>query len=318
MLYNVLVSWRGGREVERKLSGWVDAGVAYMNYPANRLFAIRGEAAPFTRGPDLATDDGDANGVYFSGGLDYELKSALFGSRSTSIGIRGNYADVSSNTSASFVDPGPGTRFGWVALDNTGGFGTPDGETLTTSTRRVISSYTIDIPITLEYEHWSSGSLKVRFGPSYRNVQQESAVDGSITSTVSLNENLETDYLGATLGVAADFPVTSQLTASVDMAISLYGADTDYRGRYVSSGPTSISRNLEDSEFAYSIDLRLGLDYQFNQNTKVGMFVGINYLSYAPVVSYGSVPTDPDGGVLSLNDDNLLTVTGGLSVSIRF
>ena len=42
------------------------------------------------------------------------------------------------------------------------------------------------------------------------------------------------------------------------------------------------------------------VEKRISTNTTIGAFADATFLSYAPSVSYGSVPTDPSGGVLRL------------------
>lgn len=308
---------------EDRLSITLDAGAAYMMAPENQFFTAFTEAALYSRTGSLDADEDDEYGEYFALGLEYKLDSPLLGSDRSGIALEASYANVETNKSGVFPDT-PTARFGWPLIDNSSAAATTGGITLITDVEKEIQYYNIDALLTLEYDELLSMPIKVKFGPSFRHLRQEADINGAILgSTTNLNDKLKTDYFGVTVGASTVIPVSEKLTASIDFAIALYHAETDYRGKQIStvSNPGTNSASDSDDEFAYTADLRLGLDYQLNERTTLGAFVGVHYLSYAPQVYYGSYTTDPApaGGVLlSLEDDDLLMLTGGLSCTIKF
>jgi len=104
---------------------------------------------------------------------------------------------------------------------------------------------------------------------------------------------------------------------SAGFAASPYRAHSTYRALYVVS-PTTISRALSDKSDALGLDARLEFSRRLSERIRIAAFGEVNHLSDVPRVSYGSVPTDPAGGVLALASGKQTTWILGVSLAGSF
>lgn len=296
----------------------LQAGPAWIAYPENHFFATRGEAAPFSRGRDLDTDDGVAGGRSIGGAVAVSLPIGQGGAWTAGVELHARWTNAHERTTRRFLDPGAGVRFGWVALDNSTGFGTPDGATLVTTVRQEIDIWTSDLLLAVEHAPGASGRWRGYLGPSLRLVDHDTDIAGRITSTVSVKEGLSTDLVGVKLGAAYRRRFASAWTGEFDLSLSRYWTDVAYRSRYVDSGGRNVRRTLTDNDTTLGFDLGAEVGREIVEGVRVSAFGSLGYLSTLPRVSYGSVPTDPAGGVLSLTTDDQMSWALGLGVNVRF
>jgi hypothetical protein len=297
--------------------GSVEVGVSHIDYPKNRFFADRGEASPFTRNYNLDTEDNDAYGRAISGALGTRLPVALMRADGMRIELRGGRTDADQTSLRSFTDPGAGVRYGWVALDNSTGFGTPDGATLLTRIRQKIDYWGADLLLAFDYKLGDAASWSFLVGPSYKSLDQDTHIDGTISSVVALTESLSTHYRGIKLAAQYDRRLNDLWSMSAGFAASPYRAHATYRALYVVS-PTTINRTLSDKSDALGLDARLEFSRRLSGRIRVAAFGEVSHLSDVPRVSYGSVPTDLAGGVLALASGRQTTWILGIRLGSSF
>jgi len=298
--------------------GAVGAGVARIDYPENGFFADRGEAPPFTRNFNLDTDKGDAYGAALEGTFGVFLPNTIANADAARLEIQGFLINADRTTHRSFSDTGAGMRFGWVLLDNSTGFGSPDAATLTTRIKQDIDYWGADVMFLLDYGVGPNTSWSFQVGPSFKRLDQDTDATGDISTTVSLEDRLSTDFRGARMGGRYNRDLNNLWSVSMDASVSKYWTKVDYQGSYVDSSPNAQTASLSDSDDALGLDLRLEVSRKISKGMKLSAFGRVNYLSDVPQVSYGSVPTDPSNGVLSLTSDHMTALVIGVQLSGSF
>ncbi|WP_260294001.1 hypothetical protein [Sedimenticola hydrogenitrophicus] len=298
--------------------GDIGAGVARIDYPDSQFFAERGEAAPFTRNYNLDTDEGVAYGAAIDGRIGTFLPGTIANADSARVELQGFWMSADRNTNRSFSDTGAGMRFGWVELDNSTGFGTPNGGTLTTRIEQDLKYWGADLMFLLDYGIGLDASWSFQVGPSFKRLDQDSDAAGAISTTVSLQDRLSTDFRGLRIGARYDRNLNLDWSVAMDGSVSRYWTKADYNGSYADSSPNTQTASLSDSDNALGLDLRLELNRKLGKGMKLSVFGQVNHLSDVPQVSYGSVPTDTGNGVLSLTSDDMTTLVLGVEISGSF
>lgn len=301
----------------------VEAGVSYLSLPQNQFFAHRGEGAPFARLNNLETgeDANFGNNVRLSS--DYELVEPIGGM--ASLGLRGSWEQLATNEARSFYDAGAGQRYGWVVLDNSNGFGTANTDTLRTDIDRDFKFFGVNLVAGAPVGTFNDFSLKALVGPSYKRLNEKTRAfggmvnaAGTLVSSTTLYETINTDYTGASLGLAAKGRIAPSWTLGLEGLLSLYKAKAHYRGSYSDSAGRSAVSQLNRKFKAQGANLAVDLRYQIASNISVGMSVKGEYLSEMPQMNYGSVPTDTASGVLRIEGGRLLGGTGNIKLSVDF
>ena len=302
----------------------IEGGVSYLSLPQNQFFAHRGEAAPFSRFSNLKTGKGANFGknVRFSG--DYEFDESLGGV--TYLGLRGSWEQIATNEARSFYDAGVGQRYGWVVFDNSTGFGTADTDTLSTDIDRDFKFFGVNLVAGVPVATFSGFSVKALVGPSYKRLDEKTRAFGGLFDAAgtflgtftTLNETIDTDYIGGTIGLTAEGSIAPSWALGLEGLFSMYNADARYRGNYTDSGGRNLSRQLYRGFNAHGANLAVDLQYQITTNISIGMSVKGEYLSEMPQMSYGSVPTDAAAGVLRIDGERLFGGTGNIMMSIDF
>lgn len=295
----------------------LDGGFSHINYPQNKFFAKRGESSPFTRQANLDTESGGVDGNLQGAGVGVHLPFGMAASNGARLEWRGWRMHASASNAASFMDTGAGVRYGWVMLDNSTGYGTPDGMTLDTSVKQSIDFSGNDLLFLLDYGTDKSASWAIYAGPSVKSLRQDTEIQGRIITPVTLNDSLSTDYRGVRFGAKYIHPLDEAWKASVDISGSYYRYKASYHGVY-EDGAAGIQRRLRSDKDAIGCDVRLDLIRKIASNVSLSIFGGLGYLSEVPQVDYGSVPSDPAHGTLSLGSDKLLTWTLGLKLQANF
>lgn len=298
--------------------GSVGAGVARIGYPDNQFFADRGEAAPFARNSNLDTDKGNAMGTALDARIGTSLPFTIGKSDATRIELQGFWVNADRSTSRRFTDAGAGMRFGWVHLDNSTGFGTPNGGTLNTTVKQDLNYWGADAMLLVDYKVGSNASWSLQAGPSLKRLNQDTDATGTISTRVTLQERLSTDFRGFKIGAKYSRDLNADWFVCLDASLAKYWSKAEYRASYVDTTPAMVSASLDKNDSAVGIDLRFELGYKLTDTVKVSTFAQINYLSDVPRVNYGSVPTDPGNGVLSLTSGKLTTTEFGIQFSGSF
>jgi hypothetical protein len=305
------------RDASGRLFGSVEVGVAHFAYPRNQFFADRGEASPFTRNYNLDADDGDAYGRSIAGVIGSALPLALAHADQVKVELQGWRMDADQTSNRSFVDPGAGVRYGWVQLDNATGFGTPNGDTLVTRIRQDLTYWGSDLLAAFEYTLGPDASWTWLIGPSYRSLDQDTNISGEITTSGTLTETLSTRFRGGRIGARYDRQLAGDWSLSAGGSASYYRSDADYHAVY-DVPPTLITRSLSARDNVLGLDARMEVARRIKGSMKIAAYGELSHLSDVPRVSYGSVPTDPAGGVLALTNGGLTTWVLGVRLSGAF
>ena len=232
----------------------------------------------------------------------------------------------------------PNTSGGYPAAFNTV-YDTP-GETITYASRRRVSHW----GAAFELETPSSGAktapaLAWKAGPAFRRIGQDFDLNskginlaGTSTGITTYSETLNTSYWGGYVGLIGKLRPAKGLSFTLDGEVGLYGAHTEYNGRYAASGATesgnpganlSQSLALDRNTLAVIAALKLSAEQDFGA-LRLGAFVRGEYYSYAPSVAYND--TDLTGGVgqnlvganngTSLRNSNAFTFSTGARITV--
>lgn len=306
-----------------ELNGYValDWGYTHSSQPENQFFANRGESAPFARGADLDTANGDSEGPSHGLRLGVYLPALLASSVGSRLEWRMHRYRQSARSRDSFFDAGAGERYGWVQFDNSTGFGTPNGSALHTDVKQRIESQSQALLLALDFELGPQGLLSVYAGPAWKTIDLSSLAQGRLTSTVSQSEKIDSDLLGGQVGMQYRYDFARVWQAMVDVAVGTYRIESHYQGRQVqlaSGTETVIARAIDEQRNATGIDLRVELSRQLTDRVRAGLYYDASKLSGVAQVAYGSVPADPAGGVLRIERASLSSHTLGLTLQAAF
>lgn len=288
----------------------IETGRANIIYPKNNFFAQRGEVNPWPRVKNLDTDDNRASGSLLSATLGTYFPLNFADAFKTKAELKIWRAKTKQASKRSFYDTGAGVRYGYVDFDNSTGYGTPNGTSLHTSINQEIEYYGQDFLFSLEYKQKEGGMWTLFAGPSFKTLEQNTLSEGKMInavgttiSTVALTERLSTKLKGAKLGAKYSRHFNDTWSMSLDVSASRYNSKTNYTGAFYRPSifiPKNVNRSLGATDAVNAIDTRLEVAYKIAKGLDISAFAEMNHLSSVPLVNYGSVPTDPNQGVLRL------------------
>ena len=152
-------------------------------------------------------------------------------------------------------------------------------------------------------------------GLAFRRIDQDLKLtgrhNGTVAQTVNYREDLETDYLGAYVGLTARHHV-GRWTFLADGEVGFYWAHTDYQGTYAGADPNepaaslNQSLSLDEDEFAVIAALKLSVERDCG-GWKLAVFGRGEVYSYAPEVAYNDTETSRPG----FNNGTSLDGSGG-------
>lgn len=293
------------------------AGASILKFPDHRFFAERGESAPFARIRDLKTDDGSEAGKFLTGHLGVSFPVEWGAVSAIGGGLRGSMFEVDGTTSRSFVDGGAGERYGWVSF-NGSGYGTPDGATLRTVTQRDVDYWTLSPVLTAKVAAPTSINLSIFAGPSFRSLDQDTAVQAKISTQMKLTERLDTDYRGAIVGLEGSRAMGPNWRISASLAFSAYDADTSYAGHYTDSSGEDAIRNRASRDTALGVDFRTAVTRRLWGNFSLQAYAELSHLNFAPQMRYQTVASDPGGDKLRVEGASLTGYGVGLGLKADF
>ena len=303
----------------------VDVGAAFINGPKTLFFAERDENAPFGRLANLKVDEGEGWGLGVGGTLGRPLDTPLFNAHGSRIELSVFHADQEQTTNRVFVDNGPGERYGYVALDGSNGFGTPDGETLSTRVTRENRFGRYELMLHQDRRIARNRLRSIFGGFSGMHLRQNIDSEGIITlpgsqpTTTTLTESLNTDYVGGKLGLKWVNAMNDNFSASFDTALGFYGANSRYHGDYARvdqfGGREAVDSRQSTTDFSLGLDANFGLTYQHNPYFFTTLFSSFQYLDYAPQVEYGAIGSPPAGHTLRIVQDQFFMAVVGLQLT---
>jgi hypothetical protein len=137
----------------------------------------------------------------------------------------------------------------------------------------------------------------VGLGADVRGIDQDIGLRINTSSlsrpAARLDETLDTTYWGAFASIGGEYNILGYLgigsgwglRSLVSLRAGIYGADTDYRGRFTSVGPNS-RLSLSDDQVAFIGGASFETRKQFGPRTSLSLLTDYEYYSYAPAMRY--------------------------------
>jgi len=294
------------------------AGAAFLKVPKNTFFIRRGEVNPFENQGDLNTDDGKSSGYSVGGRLGLAWDLDCLEDTMMRVEFRGSTIQVEEASRDTFVDPGPGERFGFV-LFNGNGIGTNNAgatNTLRTQINRETSFSNYELLTFLDRQVGDGGTTTLYGGFSFQNLNQDIQTFGQIATSINFSESINTDYTGGKLGLAHRQWFGEKWSLLLDGAVGCYQADTTYNVRFSDSLGGAGAVRLEDQNFALASFATMELSRQLGDHALFSIYTRFQHLNYAPEVNYRDVVTQPDAQPLSLQKGDLTSAVLGLKLVI--
>lgn len=190
------------RDSDFSVSGSI--GVSHLVVPQNEFILDRQDVNPFRTQGTVATDRGRGYAPHFRGEVGYRLTSGGSGMPAFGVSVLADYQHLSLTQRSVLQDLGPTVSFGFAAFN---GFGlrTIDSNILTVRSERLFRYGIGEIHGTATMPLGENGSLSLFGGPSIRMLRENTNVHAAIGGTVNsmnLSEQIDTIYLGGTLGVS--------------------------------------------------------------------------------------------------------------------
>ncbi len=302
-----------------------DVGAAFIKGPKTLFFAERNENAPFERLANLAVDDGEAWGLGVGGTVGWLLDAPLLNADGSRMELSVFHAGQERTTNSTFLDNGPGERYGYVALDGSGGFGTSDGGTLSTSVTREYRFGRYELLLHQDRSITRNRLRSIFGGFSGMHLRQNTNSEGIITAVgnqptmTTLTESLKTDYVGGKVGLKWVNAINENFSASLDTALGFYGANSRHQGDYQrvdQFGPSApVNSRQSATDFCLGLDANFGLTYQHNPWCFTTLFSSFQYLDSAPQIEYGKIGSPPASHTPRIVQDQFLMAVVGLQLT---
>jgi len=273
--------------------GWMPEEFDALNLPEG-YFEHRGSVGSeyLQAVKELWTSDGPSNfrGKFISFGA-----SAFYSGQSSRGSSSCFYTAL---TDCAFVNI---DDFDSLEENNTGPFGQ-----FTTTTRRNVHywGFSVDARPGGPTGTGESERSPLKFGVGARGLHERSnlhAMDAVVTDPVDYKERLDTLYLGAFAGIEHVFDLGAGWSLGIDGQAGIYGATTDYQGRYLGyvpvGGPLVVpeqgSLTLSDHAASFIGSGRIDLRRDMGWGT-FGIYGAAEYFSQVPFVLYNN--NDAAGG----------------------
>ena len=325
----------------------ISAGVGwhYIDLPETKFTLLL--ERPEDDGTDVTikkfTDhDGDFNGYRFDGAVDGLMTLNSLGMPVT-LGVKGFYAEVDSSKSLvcdgiqdNGVDCGTSFLFDPSPVFNNKG----DAAGLDSRTRRKVYHWGVAAEGKTEATEMYGAQVQLKGGAAYRTFDQSlhlsnvevGFVPGAGGENSIYNEDLDTDYWGAYVGLIKTFPLFQGVNLVMDGEAGVYYAQTDYSGRLsynysINTTPPNPRQfdqalSLSDDDVAFIGALNAQIDTDIGFGT-ASLFALGEYYSSAPRMVYADADTNtqgiPAGGIVQkteIKDDDAWTVTLGGRVTV--
>ncbi len=319
----------------------VEADIGYsMLYLPDVNFSLRKQY--LFPSPTLETfedHDGELeDGIRFGLGL-YGPQVSLFGTQAV-LGIKGFYShfdDTQDNVNCVAPDNNIACGFS-LLVDNPGAneIAIDDNGTFIATTNREVHHYGFSLEARTAANAFNT-PLQFKGGLGYRTIEQQTTILGILTGdsvvggsdTLRYDEDLDTDYYGAYLGVVGTTKLGNNLSLTLDGDIGLYYADVNYSGRTTFDNNTpaatlpgnapSQDLSLSDNDVAIIASLKAELEQNLG-NLKVGIFALGEYYSYAPMIRYNDIDRNniTQGNIdgTRIDDDDAWSFTVGGKVTV--
>ena len=310
-----------------------DIGWSLFDLPGQRFTIRKDFISPSPTTQEPGDHDGDVDGYRIGFGIFRQF--GFSGSLKDSdphpnliLGVTGFYSHMEEDQSkrclslapswpdgcgfSNFFDPDPTT------------FNIPiDASDLTTVTNREVDHYGVALEARRPHESASRPTFW-KAGLAFRAIDQKNSLEGSFTgltaitatSTAALNEDIDTRYYGAYVGMLQQIMMANGLALIVDGEIGLYYARTNYDGRLsiATANPAGVvttsrtydqTQSLDKSKAAAIAKLKLSLEKNLGP-VNVGIFAMGEWYSYAPEIKYND--SDQFGATFSPGIDNSTSI----------
>ena len=209
------------------------------------------------------------------------------------------------------------------------------GDPIRINTKREVDFHGVDLVTGTFFGQTEGARTSLFIGPSYKRLNQESETFAYESNrppdvnNLTLKEDLEARYYGGVIGTRFNFPFKERWNFSFDGRLGLYYLDAEYNGSQrtlLRSGdpdsegvPTEWTTN--DSAVATTLNFQTALSVTCLERVTFQLGTGVEYLSHAPRMRYGSVGESFTKGVphtpASITYSRALGVFSAFSIVIR-
>lgn len=177
------------------------------------------------------------------------------------------------------------------------------GDPIRISTQREVDFHGMDLVTGMFFGQTGEGRTSLFFGPSYKRLNQESATFAYESNrapeinSLTLRENLKASYYGGVIGARIDLPFKERWHFTFDGRLGVYYLDSEYNGSQrtllLSAPPTVIDLPTDwttgDSAVATALNFQTALSVTCMERVTFQLGTGVEYLSHAPKMGYGSL-----------------------------
>lgn len=295
-------------------------GVSNLIVPQNQFILNREDVNPFRSLGAVETDPGYGLAPHLQGEVAYRLTSGGDGMPALGIAVTGDFQYLSLSEASEFQDNGPTVSFGFASFS---GFGlrSIDGFSLFVRSEREFMYAASEVHGTAEYPLAKDVALSLFAGPSARVLHETTDLNvaiGGTVNTMNLSEQIETTYLGGTIGASVAGDVSDRWSMAVRGSFSLYHANSEYDGFYDDNQANDEAKFVSASTLAHGLALDVSLDRHFGDKVTLGGILGVDYLSDSPQMRYPGPVTAPDNDDVIIGFHRLISVSAGAKLSVRF
>lgn len=295
-------------------------GVSHLVVPQNQFILDRQDVNPFRTLGTLDTDRGRGFAPHLRGEVGYRLTPGGGGMPAFGIAVTGDYQYLSLSENSEYRDTGPAQSIGFASF---GGFGlrTIDFNSIGVRSERMFRYGTGELLGTATVPLGKNGSVSLFAGPSMRYLRENTRLHAEIRGTLNvmdLSEQIDTLYLGGTIGASVQGSISDRWSLALRGAVSLYEAMAEYDGFYDDNQANDQALQTNGHSRAHAFALDVSLNRHIGKNVTIGVTMGVDYLSDSPQIRYPGPATAPDNPVLRIGFEQLLSMKAGASLVIRF
>ncbi len=156
----------------------------------------------------------------------------------------------------------------------------------------------------------------VGIGADVRGIDQDNRIRAN---PIRYNETLDTTYYGGYLSITGEYNILGffgiggswGIRSFATFRAGLYGADTDYTGRFNQTGNPTTRLGLSDSETAFIGSATFETRKQFGGRTSLSLLTDYEYYSYVPQMRYADTNERT-----FIDDDDTLAIRTQLRLNI--
>ena len=177
------------------------------------------------------------------------------------------------------------------------------GDPIRITTKREVAFHGVDLVTGTFFGQTGGARTSLFLGPSYKRLNQESdtfAYESNRAPEVNnltLTEDLKAWYWGGVIGTRINLPFKERWRFTFDGRLGLYYLDAEYNGSQrtlLSSGDPNAEAVLtdwttSDSAVATTLNFQTALSVTCLERLTFQLGTGVEYLSHAPIMRYGSL-----------------------------